>query len=477
MKRKSNIILGVLCCTMCLFPFTGCGSTEPDGVFDETNVVLSFSAFSDIHQQKNLSQPSEKLIHAFDFVKELNGGEDIDVAVIAGDLTEWTYKMRNEDYSDTYNVDIEVLKETLEHALNLDKTNVFYALGNHDSGSECLGREYMSKMPGLFYRMLGEKFFAADTPDSDPESGRRHAVVNGYHFLSVEPDTYWTAHGYSDETLEWLESALEKITRENPRQYVFIVAHPPLSDTVFLSRKTSCYDSDVRKVLENYPQTIYFSGHVHNVLQDETQISQDGFFTAMDCGSVKYTSAMNSMNEFGKLFDNSIGSRTDDFSQGLFVQADGNGNVRVTRCDFVNDRIIKQPWDLPRPKKDNSHLDAYDNQRRKDANVAPVFSEEANVSVREIADGISFQWDAATDDDMVRYYTIKLYSVDASGKKEKYKTYNMATFTYLYDSAEDMPKRESFTLSGDFSGDWYYELTAVDVWNAESAAVTGGFSF
>ena len=310
----------------------GCAKNEKSGTFDETNIVLSFSAMSDIHQQKGKTQYADKLVRALDYAEELNGGP-LDVALFAGDLTEETWRQNNDDYSTEYNADVAMLKETLERSLNLEETAVFYALGNHDTDPSRLGVEHMGGMTELFYRQLGEKFFWVDAADSQPEIGRRHAVVNGYHFLSVQPDEYWTLRGYSDETLSWIDAQLKKITAENPEQYVFVAAHPAVYGTVFGSYLGKWADLDLSDIMKKYPQVIYFSGHIHNVLQEEAQISQNGAFTAIDCGSVKYTPRMNNLNDSGTNFDNSVGTRIDDFSQGLLVQVDGNGNVRVTRCN------------------------------------------------------------------------------------------------------------------------------------------------
>lgn len=448
----------------------GCAKKEKSVEFDETDIVLSFSAMSDIHQQKGKTQYSDKLVRALGYAEELNGAP-LDVALFAGDLTEETWRQDNDDYSTEYNADVAMLKETLEKSLNLEETAVFYCLGNHDTDPSRLGAERMDGMAELFYSQLGEEFFRADAADSRPEIGRRHAVVNGYHFLSVQPDEYWTLRGYSDETLSWLDGQLKKITSENPEQYVFVTAHPPVYGTVFGSYANTWADLDVADVMEKYPQVIYFSGHIHNVLQEEMQICQNGAFTALDCGSVKYTSWMNNLNDSGTTFDNSVGTRIDDFSQGLLVQVDGNGNVRVTRCNYYTKSPIKEPWELSYPKADKSHLKTYDNETREKQNEAPVFAENALFKATKTQNGLSFVWDAATDDDMVRYYRIVVYETK-DGQKTRLESYNLATFTYRYDRAEDMPTTLSYEREGEYAGSYEFELCAVDVWGAKSETVT-----
>ena len=465
-KIIAPILAALFAAALCL-PLTAC--TEPEqeksSQFNEDNIVLSFSAMSDIHQQMGKTEYSEYLLNAFDYAEELNGGT-LDLALIAGDLTEATWTNRDDDYSETYNGDIAQLKATLEEALDPEVTPVFYCLGNHDTDPSRLGAEYMSGMPALFYNMLGEKFFEVDEDDSVPEAGLRHAIVNGYHFLAVNPDTYWNLHGYSDETLAWIDEKLSVITQAAPEQYVFVTAHPPIYNTVFNSLQNDWADADLGEILQKYPQVIYFSGHIHNVLQDEMQISQNGYFTALDCGSVKYSATMNTINDGGSTFDNSVGTRIEDFSQGLLVQVDGNGNVRVTRCDYYRRSPIKDAWELSYPKADKSHLAAYDNATRQRDNAAPVFAQNAEFTVQVSGGDVVFNWTAASDDDQVRYYKIYVYTVDAEGKRSRTRTYNLATFTYQYDRVEDMPDEMTWSTAALTAGEYYFEVCPVDVWGS-----------
>ena len=440
--------------------------------FDEKNIVLSFSAMSDIHQQMGKTGYADKLVNALDFSKQLNGGKDLDLALFAGDLTEETWRQQNDNYNENYNGDIEMLKNTLDRAINFEKTAVFYSLGNHDTDPSQLGSEYMKKMPALFVKMLGEKYFAFDSNDSMPEIGLRHVELNGYNFLAVQPDYYWKLRGYSQSTLDWIDAKLSQITSKEPNKYVFVTAHPPIYGTVFGSFASDWADNDLAQVLQKYPQVIYFSGHIHNVLQDEIQISQNGSFTAVDCGSVKYTEVMNDINDSRTTsFDNYIGTRIEDFSQGLFVQVDNKGNVRITRCDYYKKQTIKDAWVLNKPNKDKSHLATYDNQTRIDKNLAPTFSSGANFTAEKTVAGVSFNWDCATDDDMVRYYYLVLYQMK-NGSKVKIKEYNVATFTYRYSQVEQMQTKLSYEGVGQFSGELIAELYAVDVWNKRSDPLT-----
>ena len=487
MKKVFSLIVSLIV-VFSAFSFIGCGEKK-SAVFNENEIVLSFSAMSDIHQQKGKTDIKEKLVKALGYAETLNG-KPLDLALFAGDLTEEAWRQTNvgkqTDYTTTYNADIDMLKTAWTEALDLDKTGVFYTLGNHDTDPSKLGEEVMGTLPALFKNQLGNEFFRIDTDDSAPELGRRHAVVNGYHFLAVQPDYYWTGYGYSSEMLDWIDGKLKTITKESPEKYVFVTAHPPLYETVFGACTPTWSDSSLKKVLEKYPQVIYFSGHIHNVLQDEIQLSQDGYITAADCGSVKYTDWMNNVNENLTRFDNDCGTRVNDFSQGLLVQVDKSGNVKITRCDYYKESVIKEPWLLSYPKADGSHLKAYDNQSRRDNNKAPEFADGTTLNVSYDNGTFNLDWNCATDDDQVRYYLVNLYMKDGTSSV-KIKTFYLATFTYRYDKVSDMPthfewsfteqsvKEYCETHKVEYSGDISFELRAVDVWYAPSKSIFAAY--
>ncbi len=460
------------------FPLFACDNGEEtknpkSSVFDETNIVLSFSAMSDVHQQMDRTGPYNKLVNALKFSEELNG-KPLDLALFAGDLTERTWNASlSEEYSAKYNADIQMFKNAIEESLDLSKTDVFYALGNHDTDWTGTGdKERMEAVPALFREQLGPAFFMADADDSNVDAGLRHAVKNGYHFLAIQPDDYWKIDGYSDATLTWLDNQLKVITRNNPEQYVFVTAHPPVyNSTIFGSNRQDWADAGVASVLEKYPQAIYFSGHIHNVLQDENQLSQNGKFTAIDCGGVKYVSVKNVDGAGTVQYSNAPGHCEEDYSQGLLIQVDKNGNVKVTRCDYFRKAVIKDAWEFEYPKADKSHLAKYDDERRKANNLAPEFAENAVATAVKSNGMLTLSWDVASDDDMVRHYKINAYNV-VDGEEVLSKTFYITTVNYRYLKAEDMPDKMSCSLISSLSGECKFEIIGVDSWNKEGKPLT-----
>ena len=76
MKKKIAVITSIALVVAILsvaIPLTVC-QNKTEG-FDENNVVLSFSAMSDIHQQMGKNDYAGMLVNALDYSKQLNGGE------------------------------------------------------------------------------------------------------------------------------------------------------------------------------------------------------------------------------------------------------------------------------------------------------------------------------------------------------------------------------------------------------------------
>lgn len=60
----------------------------------------------------------------------------------------------------------------------------------------------------------------------------------------------------------------------------------------------------------------------------------------------------------------------------------------------------------------------YDNESRKANNAAPVFASSSALTVTASGNDVSCVWQAATDDDMVRYYTLTVYNVNDTKKRK-----------------------------------------------------------
>lgn len=451
--------------------------------FDENNVILSFGAISDTHLDDATSAPTRMLDNTIDYLVELNGGNPLTSLVIGGDLVENTYQEAVGVYTD-----FNVFANYIQSKLDPNETSLFYTMGNHDidptqtKGADC------KNVPSNYYKILtanGYEGYFKDDVDKDlykanpaVVNGNRHAVINGIHFISVSPDYFWMpSESFSEETMTWLKETMDSIVEDENynNEPIFVVSHSAIADSVRVSTNLNNTYDDMEEFFNNYPQTIYLGGHIHNLITDEYSIEQRGF-TMIDLGSTKYSSTTNYLYDSssswgsGKYYDNNIG--TVNISSGSFVQVDAYGNVKFTRFLVTDDESIKglvdTPWIIPAPKADKSHLLPYNDQYRINNNEAPVFDENANVFVTQYTKdgnkGIKVAIPAASDDEYVEYYKVTLKTVYGN----EILTKNYQTVSYKERVGVPVSPLRIYDFGTLPVGEYVVEVYAADVWHALS---------
>ena len=423
--------------------------------FDESKVVLSFGAVSDVHVNAASGDAVDKVKSAIaQLTKEAskNGGR-LDALAVVGDIAD-TGKAAELGY----------FKSAIESVLP-DDVKTLLVTGNHDSiMGQCLNL--------MDYELaFGEKYFGEgiDTEDTNLSIGVRDCVVNGYHFLMLEPETYSKTMGcpYSKEAVEWLDNMLRKLTEENPEQYVFVCTHPMIYNT--------CYGSDLdgnpsywsttylTPTLSKYSQVVTFSGHLHFPINDNRSIMQ-GTFTSLGCGSVRYMAI-----EAGG-YENMAGATTMndryEISSGLLVQVDENGNVKVTKMFFSENTSFEEPWTIAHPDAEGTHLKKYSRETREAANKAPTLG-NVKIDPREnTKTGVKtyLTFDAAIDDEFAHHYEIEIKHITAG------KVINKKILSDFYHHAKrsDMKKSYELFLGNLKDGKYKVTLTAYDSWGAAS---------
>ena len=418
MKRVLSLLLSVL---MLIALLAGCASDAPDtsgdntadATFDETNIVLQFGAVSDIHIGRT-GTGLNTVLWAKDAYKTLRdlaleyNDQGLDAVLVSGDLTNNGTAKQAKEFADIY----ETVFDPKEVAL-------IYSMGNHDVNS---GSSFNHESLGFeeFYAAMGSEYRQYEK-DSDLAAAGVHQVVNGYHFIAINPldegyrNSLANSVAYAQETKEWLDKTLEKITKKNPDQYVFISTHPLVYGTAYGSEHTytttGWFTREISDILKKYPQAMIFGGHVHFPINSDLSIMQTDF-TALQCGSVNYMSVEDgeyrNMNTAVSLIDR------DTIHNGYLVQVDGSGNVRVIRLNFGLKKEIKYPFVLKAPQADGSHLLDYGWDRgSSENNEAPVLAEDAITVIdnaAEVGNGLTVDakvvFKAATDDDQVHAYAL-----------------------------------------------------------------------
>ena len=468
MKKFVAIVLTALMLATLL---PGCGAKNEG--FDESKIVLQFGAISDL-QHGNLSfntQATGKQAYTRLQQKALEyTDKGLDAIFFAGDLVDHAYTPEVQEFKAIY-----------EGVLDPTEVPLIFCLGNHDvkatgSQKEELNFEY-------FYDILGEEYRGYEEETSDLKAAGVHQIVNGYHFVAVNPlDSGYSGYAsapYAQETKDWLDKTLAEITSKNPDQYVFVATHPMIYDTTYGSNlivnNFAWYTDDLTDILKKYPQVITFGGHLHFPISDERSIMQTDF-TSLGCGSVTYMATEDGNYRYMRSL-----TVMDDCAQvnvGYLVQVDKHGNVRFLRMNFRLNETIKEPWVLMAPQEDGSHLLSYTKDRGSaENNAAPVLAADA-ITITDDRDTISADtpirphvtFKSATDDDQIHNY--QLIITDENGQVVEQA--NLLADSYLHTDPADMRDEWAIYMErGLYERGRTYtvSLTAWDDWGAQTETV------
>ena len=428
---------------------------QGDVDFDEDNIVMSFGAISDIHINGTVGGYNcNKYDKALQLLKKYAGGS-LDAVTIAGDIS-----------ASVYDSSIgTAFKQITDAQLGTD-ANVFFVTGNHDAQEE-----QWSNLSQMYTDLA--KYTANDLPSSQLERGNRHMVINGYHYIGVNMMDYWNASEamFGEQDLAWLDAELAAARADAPGQPIFVYTHAGVYGTTYGSDLYTGKHWGSKLIYEHlaaYPEVVTFSGHVHFPLADERTIYQNDF-TSLNCGSVQYMAIESGYLQTGS--STTIDGVSSNVSSGLLVQVDKNNNLKITRLDFTNDSVIKQPFYIAAPDLENkSHLYSYNDAYFNADNTAPEFAADANLSGKIAGDNMVVTFDAAADNDMVHHYVIDIVG-NPSQSKKSVKAYSEF---YLYPQPEDFPDSYTFIIPYTLAaGDDAFTLNvyAVDSMGLKSAPI------
>ncbi len=434
--------------------------------FDENNVVLSFAAMSDVHIDSE-----EKLTTATLYEKAINrayelSGNNLNMVFIAGDVTQ---NLMYDDIAQEKMYEIAAFKKFTDEFVK-PETAFLFCTGNHDRSSKI---SYEKEFYEAFSKTAEDKarYFKNDVvADCDYQNGNRHAVVNGYHFLSV---------GMHQDYKSYLKPILDKLTAEDPYRPVFVQYHFHAQDTVYETFYEDPTElSDLKMLLSFYPQVVFFSGHTHNSARNSRAIWQ-GTFTAYDTASVREICDDSVINYKTRIPVNvtHAESRT-IINESTLVEVDKNNHIRFTAYNVNSGKIMAQ-YTIAAPNEDNTHLLTYA-QEREELSKAPVFKPGSTLTLEYVlSEDINISFPQAEHEDIVWYYTI-----DFENGSDKQRFY----FTSRYFDPEGMPEIIESTIQKDYNisdGDkqkgrghnltkgatYTVTLTAYDVWDHPSEPI------
>lgn len=432
--------------------------------FDPANIVFSFAAVSDWHIKDEMGQYNQqKLTSALIQLRRLAAAEDANglaAIVAAGDLTH-----------DGKENEIIAMRRVLNSVIDTTKTAFVYVAGNHDKHDPDVNLTY----DRLFTEACAKAYDTCTLSPDGVWSGARHISVRGVHFITLGPDKFYKKepNTFPALTKQWLDETLAQITAENPNAYVFVITHQLMWDTCYGSVRGYFYASDdLTPILSKYPQVVTFGGHLHYPLNDDRAIMQTAY-TAME------TATMSDMlidgHGLANVIKNTKTEGNTDFSQGLLVQMDACGNLRVTRMDFFRETTVGEPWYLDAPTADGAHLTRYTAARRESA--AQEFAKTvmgkhfsiAPTTDSEDSPALALCFETARAPHPVRTYHVRV--TDESDACIYEGTY--LTDFYRHPDHRTMSEEMTVILPALPAGTHHISITARDCWDNESAPLVG----
>lgn len=231
---------------------------------------------SDIHIEGKGHSTTKKFQDALQDMKKV--APDYNVISIVGDLTNWG----TEEEYDVFN-----------HILNKEKgknAETIFAIGNHEyyenlkeeiitTNDQQMQQRFIDKMnvPNIYYNKWIEGYhFIVLAGEKGPKTLSETAKTEeekGYAYIS-------------EKQYQWFEKTLKiGATKEKP---IFVFLHQPIANTVHGSEWNAGFNEQrLLKILQKYPQTIFFTGHSHYPINHEDSIILNKT-TLVNTGSVKY---------------------------------------------------------------------------------------------------------------------------------------------------------------------------------------------
>jgi len=223
------------------------------------DVALRYAVISDVHFSENPDcKERKRLIDALNFL----GKSHFDALVIAGDVT-----------NHGFTSELTLFRDTLLGGIPKE-TQIIICMGNHEFYGGKDHEKAGGARPhwqGIFQRPLNP-----------------HTVINGFHFIGVSPDDPKAGTGTFGGSCDWLREQLKIASAEDPKRPIVVFQHHHVSETVYGSCGIDHWGvPDLRKVLDDFPQVIDYSGHSHYPSNDPRSAWQ-GNFTAFGTSTLSY---------------------------------------------------------------------------------------------------------------------------------------------------------------------------------------------
>lgn len=333
---------------------------KTDDISPKSDDLANFAVISDVHIGRTGlgTSPEKKFKKALGKINEKLGTPD--AILIVGDLTEHGYDAEYKKF-----------KSVLDQNV-LDGTKVGIVMGNHE-----------------YYRG-GTAEDARDAYTSKIGELHTDTVVGGVHMIGIS--LYSSTGDYKNAT-DYLCEHVRAAAAEDPNMPIIVYTHMGFSD-VYDDEPTT-FGKDLESLIEEFPQIISFSGHMHYALDDPRMIIQNKITTVQ-------TSTVGSNYWNYSYMDPLVTEDGDRASQGLFVSVSRDKVVTITRYDFKRDCEVGEKWVIDTPKVVESRDNfTYTMDARTEKAASPTFAEGAQISASDISSffaNVSFPNATVVDD-------------------------------------------------------------------------------
>lgn len=255
--------------------------TAPNKPLDPASCKLNMAVISDTHMT---DETYRALTLEFGLTDMENALYPIDALVATGDLTDGGEEQEWQMLANTF-------------AKYSPARNIILAQGNHDTWTEddgyALAKDYFIK-------------YSEEITGRDIEHEYYSEKINGYTFIVLASEDDRTSMLMSDEQLAWLESEMEKASKDGLP--IFVVCHWPLNQSHGLPETwgddepepddggIGDQSAQVEAILKKYDNVFMLSGHIHNGLVKEgqedvygyTSVESDGSFHSINLSQFMY---------------------------------------------------------------------------------------------------------------------------------------------------------------------------------------------
>lgn len=430
--RVSELFL----CTICYF-YIACFAP----VSAEGSGGVKFGVMSDLHFHDGTTGIDSNISTMLNYYKEQN----VDAILVLGDVANSAKETQFAKFTTAWDA-VFTDSKTAPRRLVI--------MGNHEFENAYYKRETVADAQQRYMTAYGY-----DTLNFNVK-------VNGYHFIGINSESAAIDGRYTETTVSWLKAQLDAAVEENRNAPIFVGCHQPIFETTYGSGHGAGNTMLLKKLLKNYPQVVYFSGHSHRPCENERCIWQ-GEFTCIDCTSMQYVSLEPDVNP----------SDAYQAQGSLLVDVDESaGKITVNRKRINNGvspktvKDAKAPWVLSLPLSTESfvYTDARINER-----TAPVFPANAEITVSDVsADSAGIAFPSAAHSDYVHSYNVTLTN-NKTGNCDFSETY----ITDYYIDINNMKPQQSFTVSGlSVNTEYTVSVKAAESFGLESEPLTASFT-